>query len=106
MGITQSENESECVDFTSSASASISEQESDLGREPVELGDTGTAQESLGNRICELYAEETGEEVTENDLRDIFTEVKRMFAEEAEKDYDSEEDYAVDSEDDIDSLAR
>merc|ERR1712212_1412578 len=133
---TQSEYESESADLLSSSASpsaleseaeSVSEEVSDnLERESVDLGET--AQESLVNCICELYAEENGEEATTNDLRDIFCEVKRMFAEEAEQEqYDetdeneseveeqeedsfvSEEDsseYAVDSEDDTESLPR
>merc|ERR1712087_634740 len=133
---TESEYECESADLISSASASASASESEaesvseevshnLERESVDLGDT--AQESLVNRICELYAEENGEEATTNDVRDIFAQVKRMFAEEAEQEqyhetdedesedeeqeedsFDSEEDsfdYAVDSEDDIECLA-
>merc|ERR1712212_1381647 len=128
---THSEYESESADSISSQSASASASESEaesvseevvsdnLERESVDLGDT--AQESLVNRICELYAEENGEEATTSDLRDIFTEVKRMFAEEAEQeqyddtdeneseDEEQEEDssdYAVDCEDDSESLRR
>merc|ERR1712212_67625 len=134
---TDSEYESESADLISSPSASASASESEaesvseevsdnLERESVDLGET--AQESLVNRICELYAEENGEEATTSDLHDIFTEVKRMFAEEAEQEqyddtdenesedeeqeedsFDSEEDssdYAVYSEDDSESLRR
>merc|ERR1712087_960705 len=84
-----SESESECV--ADSVSVSESEEASDnLERETVDLGET--AQESLVNRICDLYAEENGEEATTNDLRDIFAEVKRMFAEEAEQEQYDETD--------------
>jgi len=77
------ESESESESVSDSVSVSESEEVSDnLERETVGLGET--AQESLVNRICDLYAEENGEEATTNDLRDIFAEVKRMFAEEAE----------------------
>merc|ERR1712087_659607 len=83
-----------------SEAESVSEEVSDnlqLERESVDLGDT--AQESLVNRVCELYAEENGEEATINDVRDVFAQVKRMFAEEAQQEqYDETDEDESDAE--------